>query len=228
MPPRPRFDRRAPVRELPNINDRINYPNLRVVDSDGSQLGVISREKALEIAIDRELDLVLVSEKADPPVCRIMNYGKYKFEQEKKAKEAKKKSHQTEVKEVKMRYKIDQHDYDVRIGHAVRFLKAGDKVKCTVIFRGREIQHTALAETLLRRMARDLEEQAEVQQAPKREGRNMIMFLTPRKTPLVKKEKEETLPKRAIRTISSSSSTIQEKIGNKEETKKSHNKSQKT
>ena len=116
MPPRPRFDRRAPVRELPNINDRINYPQLRVVDSDGSQLGVISREEALDVP-GWELDLVLVSEKADPPVCRIMDYGKFKFKRE-KAKEAKKKSHQTEVKEVKMRYKIDQHDYDVRIGQS--------------------------------------------------------------------------------------------------------------
>jgi translation initiation factor IF-3 len=169
------------VRELPNINDRISYPNLRVVDADGSQLGVITRERALEVARDRELDLVLVSEKADPPVCRVMDYGKYKFEQEKKAKEAKKKSHQTEVKEVKMRYKIDSHDYQVRISQATRFLKAGDKVKCTVIFRGREIQHTALAETLLLRIAKDLEENAEIQQPPKREGRNMIMFLSPRK-----------------------------------------------
>ena len=201
MPPRPRFDRRAPERELPNINDRINYADLRVVDSDGTQLGVISREEALEVAKDRELDLVLVSEKATPPVCRIMNYGKFKFEQEKKAKEAKKKSHQTEVKEVKMRYKIDQHDYQVRISQATRFLKAGDKVKCTVIFRGREIQHTALAETLLKRMANDLEEKAEVQQSPKREGRNMIMFLTPRKTPLLKKETDVTEPKKALRTI---------------------------
>jgi len=190
MPPRPRFDRRAPVRELPNINERINHPELRVVDSDGQQLGVIDRLKALEIASKRELDLVLVSEKANPPVCRIMDYGKYKFEQEKKAKEARKKSHQTEVKEVKMRYKIDKHDYDVRIGQALRFLKAGDKVKCTVIFRGREIQHSNLAETLLLRMANDLEEQSEVQQSPKREGRNMIMFLSPRKTPLIKKEEE--------------------------------------
>ena len=190
MPPRPRFDRRAPVRELPNINERINHPELRVVDSDGQQLGVIDRLKALEIASKRELDLVLVSEKANPPVCRIMDYGKYKFEQEKKAKEARKKSHQTEVKEVKMRYKIDKHDYDVRIGQALRFLKAGDKVKCTVIFRGREIQHSNLAETLLLKMANDLEEQSEVQQSPKREGRNMIMFLSPRKTPLIKKEDE--------------------------------------
>ena len=201
MPPRPRFDRRAPVRELPNINERINYPELRVVDSDGKQLGVIDRLKALEIASKRELDLVLVSEKAKPPVCRIMDYGKYKFEQEKKAKEARKKSHQTEVKEVKMRYKIDKHDYDVRIGQAVRFLKAGDKVKCTVIFRGREIQHSNLAETLLLKMANDLEEQSEVQQSPKREGRNMIMFLTPRKTPLIRKESETTEPQKALRTI---------------------------
>ena len=91
MPPRPRFDRRAPVRELPNINERIKYPQLRVVDSDGKQLGVIDRIKALEIATQRELDLVLVSEKANPPVCRIMDYGKYKFEQEKKSKRSKKK-----------------------------------------------------------------------------------------------------------------------------------------
>ena len=191
MPPRPRFDRRAPVRELPNINERINYPELRVVDSDGQQLGVIDRLKALEIASKRELDLVLVSEKANPPVCRIMDYGKYKFEQEKKAKEARKKSHQTEVKEVKMRYKIDTHDYDVRIGQASRFLKSGDKVKCTVIFRGREIQHSNLAETLLLKMANDLEEQSEIQQRPKREGRNMIMFLSPRKSPLIKKEEQK-------------------------------------
>ena len=188
MPPRPRFDRRAPVRELPNINERIKYPQLRVVDSDGKQLGVIDRLEALEIASQRELDLVLVSEKANPPVCRIMDYGKYKFEQEKKAKEARKKSHQTEVKEVKMRYKIDKHDYDVRIGQATKFLKSGDKVKCTIIFRGREIQHSNLAETLLLKMANDLEEQSEVQQKPKREGRNMIMFLSPRKSPLIKKD----------------------------------------
>ncbi len=186
MAPRPRFDRRLPVRELPNINERITYPTLRVVDADGTQLGIIDRDEALQVAQDRELDLVLVSEKANPPVCRVMDYGKFKFEQEKKAKEAKKKSHQTEVKEVKMRYKIDQHDYDVRTKQASRFLKAGDKVKCTVIFRGREIQHVSLAEKLLLRLAKDLEEQAEIQQMPKREGRNMIMFLTPRRTPLVK------------------------------------------
>ena len=182
MPPRPRFDRRAPVRELPNINDRISYPNLRVVDADGSQLGVITRERALEVARERELDLVLVSEKADPPVCRVMDYGKYKFEQEKRAREARKKQHNVEVKEVKMRYKIDEHDYQVRVSQATRFLKAGDKVKATITFRGREIQHTDLAHTLLKRLADDLKELGEVQQPPKKEGRNMMMLMAPRKT----------------------------------------------
>nr|WP_293153641.1 translation initiation factor IF-3 [Okeania sp. SIO2C9] len=127
------------------------------------------------------LDLVLVSDKADPPVCRIMDYGKYKFEQEKKAREARKKQHTADVKEVKMRYKIDDHDYRVRVNHAERFLKSGDKVKATITFRGREIQHSNLAEELLKRMAVDLQDIAEVQQAPKREGRNMMMLLSPKK-----------------------------------------------
>ena len=170
------------------VNDQINVPEVRVIDGEGGQLGIMSIEEALEQSEEAGMDLVEVSPKANPPVCRIMDYGKYKFEQEKKAKEARKKSHQTEVKEVKMRYKIDKHDYDVRIGQATKFLKSGDKVKCTVMFRGREIQHSNLAETLLLKMANDLEEQSEVQQKPKREGRNMIMFLSPRKTPLIKKD----------------------------------------
>ena len=187
---------------MTRVNDRIRAPRIRVVyGEDSQQLGVMTTREAIDKAKSVGLDLVEIAPKADPPVCRIMDYGKYKFEQEKKAKEAKKKSHQTEVKEVKMRYKIDQHDYDVRIGQAQRFLKAGDKVKCTVIFRGREIQHTALAEVLLRRMAKDLEEPAEIQQPPKREGRNMIMFLTPRKTPLAKQDEKEEAANKAVRTI---------------------------
>ena len=133
------------------------------------------------MAEEKELDLVLVSETASPPVCRIMDYGKYKFEQEKKAREAKKKQHTADIKEVKMRYKIDEHDYNVRVNQAQRFLKAGDKVKATITFRGREIQHSNLAEELLARMAKDLEDVAEVQQAPKKEGRNMMMMLSPKK-----------------------------------------------
>lgn len=173
-------DRRR-QRDLPQINERIRYPKIRAIDTDGTQLGIIAPQEALRIAEEKELDLVLVSDKADPPVCRIMDYGKYKFEQEKKAREARKKQHTADVKEVKMRYKIDDHDYQVRVNAARRFLKSGDKVKATITFRGREIQHANLAEDLLKRMAKDLQDVAEVQQAPKREGRNMMMLLSSKK-----------------------------------------------
>ncbi|MBF2034612.1 MAG: translation initiation factor IF-3 [Leptolyngbyaceae cyanobacterium T60_A2020_046] len=168
-------------RNVPPINENIRFPEIRLIDNDGTQLGVMSPREAMKLAEERELDLVLVSDKANPPVCRIIDYGKYKFEQEKRAREARKRQHNAEVKEVKMRYKIDDHDYNVRVKNAQRFLKSGDKVKATVMFRGREIQHTDLAEELLNRMAKDLEEVAEIQQAPKREGRNMMMLLTPKK-----------------------------------------------
>ncbi len=173
-------DRRT-RRDVPQINERIRYPQIRVIDTDGAQVGIISSEEGRRLAEERELDLVLVSDKSDPPVCRIMDYGKYKFEQEKKAREARKKQHTADVKEVKMRYKIEEHDYQVRVNSAIRFLKAGDKVKATITFRGREIQHANLAEALLNRMAKDLEGVAELQQAPKREGRNMMMLLSPKK-----------------------------------------------
>lgn len=170
-----------PNRDLPTINERIRFPKIRVIDTDGGQLGIMTPREALRLAEEKELDLVLVSDKADPPVCRIMDYGKFKFEQEKKAREARKKQHTSDVKEVKMRYKIEEHDYHVRVNQAERFLKAGDKVKATITFRGREIQHRDLAETLLNRMAGDLQEVAEIQQAPKQEGRNMMMLLAPKK-----------------------------------------------
>ncbi|WP_107669724.1 translation initiation factor IF-3 [Cyanothece sp. BG0011] len=175
------IDKRRTKRDLPKINERIRFPEIRVIDSDGSQLGIITPEEALNVAQERDLDLVLVSETAKPPVCRIMDYGKYKFEQEKKAREAKKKQHTADVKEVKMRYKISEHDYQVRVNQAKRFLKSGDKVKATITFRGREIQHSNLAQDLLSRMAADLQELAEIQQAPKREGRNMMMLMSPKK-----------------------------------------------
>ncbi|MEM7555136.1 MAG: translation initiation factor IF-3 [Cyanobacteria bacterium P01_A01_bin.84] len=168
-------------RDLPQINERIRFPNIRLIGTEGEQLGIVTPQEGLKLAEEKELDLVLLSDKADPPVCRIMDYGKYKFEQEKKAREARKKQHTADVKEVKMRYKIESHDYEVRVKQAKRFLKDGDKVKATVMFRGREIQHSNLAEALLKRMANDLEEVAELQQAPKREGRNMMMLLSPKK-----------------------------------------------
>jgi translation initiation factor IF-3 len=168
-------------RDLPAINERIRFPKIRVIDTDGGQLGIMTPRDALKIAEEKELDLVLVSDKADPPVCRIIDYGKFKFEQEKKAREAKKKQHTSDVKEVKMRYKIEEHDYNVCVNRAERFLKAGDKVKATVMFKGREIQHKDLAETLLKKLANDLQAHAEVQQEPKQEGRNMTMMLSPKK-----------------------------------------------
>ncbi|MDJ0716290.1 MAG: translation initiation factor IF-3 [Prochloraceae cyanobacterium] len=174
-------DRRSDRRDIPKINEKIRFPQIRVIDTDGSQLGVISPQEALRVAEEKDLDLVLVSETANPPVCRIMDYGKYKFEQEKRAREARKKQHTADLKEVKMRYKIGDHDYQVRVKNAERFLKSGDKVKATITFRGREIQHSHLAEEVLNRMAKDLEEVAEIQQAPKKEGRNMMMLLAPKK-----------------------------------------------
>ncbi|MBN3962588.1 translation initiation factor IF-3 [Nostoc sp. NMS8] len=169
------------TRDLPQINERIRFPKIRVIDTDGAQLGIMPPQEAIRLAEEKELDLVLISDKADPPVCRIMDYGKYKFEQEKKAREARKKQHTADVKEVKMRYKIEEHDYNVRVKQAERFLKDGDKVKATVMFRGREIQHSDLAEDLLKRMATDLEPFGELQQVPKKEGRNMMMLISPKK-----------------------------------------------
>lgn len=177
----PVIEKKRNQKDLPQINERIRFPEIRVIDTDGSQLGIFTPSEALRMAEEKELDLVLVSETAKPPVCRIMDYGKYKFEQEKKAREAKKKQHTADVKEVKMRYKIDDHDYHVRVNQAQRFLKSGDKVKATITFKGREIQHSHLAEELLNRLATDLQEVAEVQQAPKKEGRNMMMLLAPKK-----------------------------------------------
>lgn len=165
----------------PIINEKIKYPQVRLIDVLGSQLGIFSSEEAFALALKQGLDLVVISDKSDPPVCKIIDYGKYKFAQEKKAKEAKKKQHNVTLKEVKIRYKIEEHDYNVRINQALRFLKSGDKVKITVTFRGREIQHTNLAIELLNKMAHDLREVSDIQQSPSRDGKNMIMILSPQK-----------------------------------------------
>lgn len=167
--------------ELPIINERIQFAEIRLIDVEGEQVGVLSASEALESAKKIGLDLVLISDKSNPPVCRIVDYGKYKFNQEKRAKEAKKKQHNSHLKEVKMRYKIEEHDYKVRLNQALRFLHAGDKVKATITFRGREIQHANLAIELLKKMAKDLESNAELQQAPSRDGKNMVMILTPKR-----------------------------------------------
>nr|YP_009257504.1 translation initiation factor IF-3 [Coeloseira compressa]ANH09587.1 translation initiation factor IF-3 [Coeloseira compressa] len=163
------------------INEDIIYPQIRLIDVLGLQLGIFSSSEAFKIASQQGLDLVLISDKSNPPVCRIIDYGKYKFAQEKKAKEARRKQHNASLKEVKMRYKIEEHDYRVRINQAARFLDSGDKVKVTVIFRGREIQHSNLAVQLLKKIAHDLSKSADIQQLPLKEGKNMIMILSPKK-----------------------------------------------
>nr|YP_009297347.1 translation initiation factor 3 [Erythrotrichia carnea]AOM66690.1 translation initiation factor 3 [Erythrotrichia carnea] len=163
-------------RDLVIINDRIKFPKIRLIDIEGEQLGILTPKEAMLLAEKEGLDL-----KSTPPVCRILDYGKYKFTQEKRAREAKKKQHTVNIKEVKMRYKIDEHDYKVRVNQAIRFLKSGDKVKVTVNFRGREIQHSHLAIDLLTRMASDVIYVAEIQQKPVKDGRNIIMMLSPKK-----------------------------------------------
>lgn len=180
--PPPRRPVKAQRPDAPYINDRIRFPRVRVIDGEGQQLGIMTSREALTLAQEQELDLVLVSPDADPPVCRIMNFGKFKFEQEKKQKEAKKKQHTVEIKEIKMRYTIEDHDYQVRLRNAQKFLGEGDKVKCTIMFRGREIQHADIAKKLLMRLAQELSDVADLQQEPLTEGKNMIMILGPKKS----------------------------------------------
>ena len=161
------------------MNDRIRVPQVRVVGADGSQIGILDTQAALDMANEQDLDLVEVASQADPPVCRIMDYGKYKYEQAVKQKEARKKQSQVVVKEMKMRPKIDRHDYETKKGRVVEFLRKGAKVKVTIMFRGREMSHSELGRKLLDRLAQDVEEIAKIEAFPKLDGRNMTMVLSP-------------------------------------------------
>lgn len=163
------------------MNERIRSPEVRLVGPDGQQIGIISLPDAMKIARELDLDLVEVAPQARPPVCRLLDYGKYKYEQALKAKEAKKKQSQVVVKEMKMRPKIDPHDYATKKGHIVRFLNQGHKVKLTIMFRGREMAHTELGERILRRLTADLQELANVETPSKLDGRNMTMVFAPLK-----------------------------------------------
>jgi translation initiation factor IF-3 len=149
------------------------------VGADGSQVGIISTQDALRMARDQDLDLVEVAPNADPPVARIMDYGKYKYERDIRQKEARRKQSRVEVKEIKFRPKIDRHDYDTKKGHVERFLRAGSRVKVTIMFRGREMAHTDLGRRILDRLVEDLKDVAVVDAFPKQEGRNMIMVIAP-------------------------------------------------
>ena len=172
---------------------------MRVVGSDGKQIGIIDTSEALVLAEQQDLDLVEVAPAADPPVCRIMDYGKYKYEQAVKQREARKKQSLIVVKEMKMRPKIGLHDYETKKGHVVRFLRQGAKVKVTIMFRGRETVHPENGERLLMRLADDVSELARIDSPPKLDGRNMTMVLAPYKeavTPKAKPEPKQKPPRR--------------------------------
>ncbi len=163
-----------------NVNQKIRAPQIRLIGEDGTQLGIVPLEEALARAAEEKLDLVEVAPKASPPVCKIMDYGKYKYLQAKKLQEAKKKQTTIQVKEVKIRPKTEEHDYQFKLRHIKRFLSEKNKAKVTIMFRGREIAHSELGLKVLERIIVDIEEEGIVEQAPKLEGRNMIMILAPR------------------------------------------------
>jgi len=162
------------------VNEQIKHREVRVIDTDGKQIGIMDIQKALKLAKSKQLDLVQVAPKANPPVCRIMDYGKYKYEQSKKEKEAKKKQKVINVKELRMSPNIEEHDLQVRIKNARRFLKEGNKVKVTIRFRGREITHNSLGKEVLENLAESVRDLAVIEKKPKLEGRNMIMILAPK------------------------------------------------
>jgi len=170
----------TPTREGPRINDEIAVQRIRLVDERGNMVGVVGRSEALTMASEAGLDLVEIAPNADPPVCKILDFGKYKYEEQKKKNEARKKQKIIEVKEIKLRPSIDDHDYDVKMRSMVKFIEEGDKVKVTMRFRGRELAHQELGMDVLVRVKDDLDEIAKVEQMPRMEGRQMIMVMSPK------------------------------------------------
>jgi translation initiation factor IF-3 len=176
-----RFDRQPPERDTTRINERIRVPEVRLIDETGKQAGIMKTQDALRYAQSKDLDLVEVAAEAKPPVCRVLDYSKYKYEQAQKQKAARKHQTQINVREIKFRPKIAQHDYDTKKGHVIRFLNGRDKVKVTIMFRGREMAHPERGEQLLNRLADELGELAVIEQRPQQDGRNMVMMLAPSK-----------------------------------------------
>ncbi|NBS45168.1 MAG: translation initiation factor IF-3 [Acetobacteraceae bacterium] len=170
----------APAREGPRINDEIRVPQVRLIDDAGEMIGIMSAREALIRAYDVGLDLVEISPNAVPPVCKILDYGKYKYEQQKKANEARKKQKVVEIKEIKVRPNIDDHDYEVKMKQMKNFIGEGDKVKVTLRFRGREMAHQELGVKVLERIRGDLIELVKVEQMPKLENRQMVMVVAPK------------------------------------------------
>jgi len=179
-----RFDRRPPERDTTKINERIRVPEVRLIDDQGTQIGVLKTADALLFAQERELDLVEVAPEAQPPVCRVLDYSKYKYEQAQKLKQARKHQQQITIREIKFRPKIAKHDYDTKKHHVERFLRNKDKVKITIMFRGREVTHPERGTAILDRLADELSELGVVEQRPMQEGRNMTMMMAPSKAVL--------------------------------------------
>jgi translation initiation factor IF-3 len=179
-----RFDRRPPERDTTRVNERIRVPEVRLIDDQGGQVGVLKTPDALRFAQERDLDLVEVAPEARPPVCRVLDYSKYKYELAQKQKQARKHQQQITVREIKFRPKIAQHDYDTKKHHVERFLRHKDKVKVTIMFRGREVTHPERGTMILDRLAEELAELGIVEQRPMQEGRNMTMMLGPSKAVL--------------------------------------------
>ena len=170
----------TPTRDGPRINEEIGVVRLRLVDERGQMVGVVQRNEALAMAAQAGLDLVEIAPNADPPVCKILDYGKFKYEEQKKKNEARKKQKVIEVKEIKLRPSIDDHDYEVKMRSMNKFIEEGDKVKVTMRFRGRELAHQELGMNVLMRVRDDIEEIAKVEQMPRMEGRQMVMVIAPR------------------------------------------------
>lgn len=172
---------RCPIISDLLINEEIREREVRVIDADGTQLGILPTQEALRIAQEKELDLINIAPQAKPPVCKILDYGKYRFEQAKRDKEAKKKQKIIEIKEVRLSPNIDDHDLDTKVRAALKFLQGGDKVKVSVRFRGREMTRTEVGRVVLEQFTKRIADIAEVEKPPKMEGRSMVMFLMPKR-----------------------------------------------
>ena len=187
---RPQEQTRPVNRDTTRINENIRVPRVRLIDNDGAQLGIKSTDEARDYAYAKDLDLVEVAAQADPPVAKVMDYGKYKFEEEQKRKLARKHQSQIQVKEIKLRPKIGVHDYNTKKGHVERFLNQRAKVKVTIMFRGRETTHPERGRDLLMRLAEDVSEIGQIESQPLLDGRNMVMVLGPTKNAGVKRDAE--------------------------------------
>ncbi len=191
------------------INEEIQEKEVRLIGEDGEQLGLMSSEEALRIAEEKDLDLVMISPAAKPPVCKVMDYGKFRFEQSKREKEAKKNQRVMDVKEIRMSPGIGENDFNTKLKNGQKFLTDGDRVKVTVRFRGREMAHTSIGETLLRDYARKCSEIANMDKEPKLEGRNMSLFLSPKSQSQLKKEQKAKKQSEETAAADSANETVE-------------------